>query len=150
MHTAIMAGHLHMVRLLLVYGAKVDIRNEEGQTAIQTAHGVGREDIVKLLEDVEEHARLKDEYRQIRMNEDSKMFAEKRIIALKKELFKCECGPDKNSFITFCEGVNAGTEKEMDAGAINELLGKTESVSKAAKERKALLANLESGAHMRR
>jgi hypothetical protein len=149
MHTAIMAGHLHMVRLLLVYGAHCDIKNEEGQTAINTAHGLGREDIATLLEDWDEHERLKKVYHQIKMNEATGYFNEKKIILAKNELFECECGPGKNSFITFCDGVDGGTETEMDAGAINALLGKTESVSKEAKDRKALLANLNSGKGMR-
>jgi hypothetical protein len=149
MHTAIMAGHMHIIRLLICYGARSDVKNEEGQTAVNTAHGTGREDMATLLEDDDEHDRLKEQYQQIKMNEQSGLFTEKKITTAKNELFECECGPDKNSFLTFCEGVTGGSETEMDAGAINELLGKTESVSKEAKERKALLANLNSGKGMR-
>lgn len=49
MNWAVQAGHIEIAKLLLERGAKVDLPNREGRTALSIAVSAGRADMVRLL-----------------------------------------------------------------------------------------------------
>jgi ankyrin repeat protein len=53
LHVASYDGALEVVRLLLEYGADVEVKNNDGQTALQYAAERGHDEVLELLREHE-------------------------------------------------------------------------------------------------
>lgn len=142
LHTAAGRGHADMIKLLLVYDADIALKNNEGQTPVETALSAGNQHIVDILEDDTIVYRLKQRYELIIQQHDEGLLDDETTQAQKGQLFGSKAGPVVGGFKEYMELSKKGKAPTFDPDDFNELLDKESHTSKDAKERKKYIASL--------
>lgn len=142
LHTAAAAGRVNMVKLLLVYDADATIKNNEGQTPVETAIGVGNQEIVNIFEDDTIVYRLKQRYELIEQQMKEGQLDEESSNLAKQKLFGGRVGAKPGGFLEYCQLAEQGKAPKFNANDFNDLLDKQSSDQKLANERKEFIASL--------